>query len=209
MLLDTIKNGIYFILPQGLPTDEVLALAASTLAGGIGMLQYREKEKPARLMVTEVEQLLTLTRPLGVPLIINDRVDVALACGADGVHLGLEDMPVGIARELLGPGVIVGATTPDAQSLLDAESQGASYVAIGPAFASPTKPDKAVAGLDAIRRTVAQAQTPVCAIGGIDALTLPRLLHEGITLYAVISGIAGGNDPEAAACRLVELASAS
>jgi thiamine-phosphate pyrophosphorylase len=202
-----LNSGIYFILPPDLPTDALLALARAALAGGVGMLQYREKSKHTRRMLEEVTRLLEHTRPAGVPLIVNDRVDVAMACSADGVHLGQEDMPVRAARGILGPEIIIGATTPDSATLHEAEAAGASYVAIGPAFASPTKPEKPVAGIDAIRRTVREATVPVCAIGGICAENLPVLVGEGVALYAVISGISAARDPETAARELVRIAS--
>ena len=207
MRIDQLKSGIYFILPPDLPTDALLGLAQAALSGGVGMIQYREKSKHTRRMLAEVTRLLEHTRPAGVPLIVNDRVDVALACSADGVHLGQEDMPVSQARGILGPEVIIGATTPDAITLREAEAAGASYVAIGPAFASPTKPEKPVAGIGPIRRTVREATVPVCAIGGICAGNLPDLVGEGVALYAVISGISAADDPEAAARELVRIAS--
>ena len=103
MRIEQLNSGIYFILPLDLPTEALLALAQAAVAGGVGMLQYREKSKHTRLMLAEVTLLLEQTRPAGVPLIVNDRVDVALACSADGVHLGQEDMPVKQARGILGP----------------------------------------------------------------------------------------------------------
>ena len=206
MRIEQLNSGIYFILPPDLPTEALLALAQAAVAGGVGMLQYREKSKHTRLMLAEVTLLLEQTRPAGVPLIVNDRVDVALACSADGVHLGQEDMPVNQARGILGSEAIIGATTPDSTTLREAEAAGASYVAIGPAFASPTKPEKPVAGIDPIRRTVREATVPVCAIGGICAGNLPDLVGEGVALYAVISGISGADDPEAAARQLVRIA---
>lgn len=208
MDIELLRSGIYFILPPDLPTDVLIRLAQAAVDGGVGMVQYREKAKHTRLMLAEVIELLERTRPAHVPLIVNDRVDVALACAADGVHLGQDDMPVGRARDLLGPEIILGATTPDSDTQTKAEAEGASYVAIGPAFVSPTKPEKPVAGIAAIRRTVREATVPVCAIGGISAHTLPRLLGEGVALYAVISGISGADDPEAATRELVRISTA-
>ncbi len=203
MPLPCLKSKLYFILPAGLPTPELLRLVEAAVSGGVGMVQYREKAKPTRQMIEEAVRILQLTRPASVPLIINDRADVALAVEAEGVHVGQEDMPVAAARRLLGPCAIVGATTPDAQSVEIAEREGASYAAIGPIFTSPTKPEKAAVGIEAVHRTQQVTRLPVCAIGGINETNIRELVPENVALYAVVSAISSADDPEAATARLV------
>ncbi len=180
MPLPCLKSKLYFILPAGLPTPELLRLVEATVSGGVGMVQYREKAKPTRQMIEEAVRILQLTRPASVPLIINDRTDVTLAVEAD-----------------------VGATTPDAQSVEIAEREGASYAAIGPIFTSPTKPEKAAVGIEAVHRTQQVTRLPVCAIGGINETNIRELVPENVALYAVVSAISSADDPEAATARLV------
>jgi len=205
MPLPCLKSKLYFILPAGLASPELLRLVEAAISGGVGMIQYREKAKPARQMIEEAVRILQLTRPASVPLIINDRTDVALAAEAEGVHVGQEDMPVAMARRLLGPCAIVGATTPDAQSVEIAEREGASYVAIGPIFASPTKPGKAAVGVEAVHRTQQITRLPVCAIGGINEMNIRELVPENVGLYAVVSAISSADDPQASTARLVRM----
>ncbi len=203
MPLPCLKSKLYFILPAGLPSAELLRLVEAAISGGVGMIQYREKAKPTRQMIEEAVRILRLTRLASVPLIINDRTDVALAAEADGVHVGEQDMPVATARRLLGPCAIVGATTPDAQSVAIAEREGASYVAIGPVFGSPTKPEKAAVGVEAVHRTQQATRLPVCAIGGINETNIRELVSQNVALYAVVSAISSADDPQAATARLV------
>jgi len=203
MPLPCLKSKLYFILPAGLPAAELLRLVEAAISGGVGMIQYREKAKPTRQMIEEAVRILRLTRLASVPMIINDRADVALAVEADGVHVGEQDMPVATARRLLGPCAIVGATTPDAQSVATAERDGASYVAIGPIFTSPTKPEKTAIGVEAVHRTQQAPRLPICAIGGINETNIRELVPENVGLYAVVSAISSADDPQAATARLV------
>ncbi len=191
--------------PAGVEKDELLGLVEAALAGGVGMIQYREKSKSTRQMIEEVGRILERCRPAGVPVIVNDRVDVALASGAEGVHLGVDDMPIDMARRLLGPEPIVGATTPTAELVRAAAPQGASYVAVGSIFASPTKPEQAAVGPEVIARAKTATRLPVCAIGGINDENIGLIAREEIALYAVVSGISGAVDPRAATAELVRL----
>jgi len=162
-------------------------------------VQYREKGKTTRDMVEEAIRLVALTRRAKVPLVINDRLDVALAVGADGVHVGTEDMPVAIARRLMGPDAIVGATVDGPDQARAAERDGADYVAIGPIFPSPTKPECMAVGIQAIAEVADAVALPVCAIGGITTHNVALLGEQPAALVAVISGITAADDPRAAA----------
>ena len=200
-----LNSRIYFITPAGMEKDRLLELVEAAVAGGAGMIQYREKDKSARQMIDEVDCILQRCRAAGVPVIVNDRADVALAVGADGVHLGVDDMPVDMARRALGPEPIIGATTPTSELVKAAETQGASYVAVGAIFPSPTKPEKAAVGPEVIARAKAATGLPICAIGGINAENIGLIAGEKIALYAVVSGISEAADPQAATAELVRL----
>lgn len=171
----------------------------AALAGGVTVLQLRDKEATARELYETGQRLLPLARRHGVPLLINDRLDVALALGADGAHLGRGDLPLAAARRL-APGLILGYSVNRPEHLAHAEACGADYVGIGPVFATSTKGDTApVLGLDGLRRLVAQAHLPCVAIGGITLATAAAVRATGVAGVCVISAVLGQADVAAAA----------
>ncbi len=200
----SLQSKIYFVLPADQELARLEKLVHQAIAGGVGMIQYREKRKTTRKMVEEATRLRRITKASDVPLIINDRVDIALAVGADGVHVGAHDMPVALARRMLVPRGLIGATTPDRRSIKVAEQEGADYVAVGPVFASPTKPEKAAVGVETVLKRLRQSSLPVCAIGGINAENAAELADTRISLAAVVSAIADADDPAEAVRRLNE-----
>ena len=183
-----------------------MAMVRGVVRAGVGLVQYRSKGQSTQAMVEQARALLKVTRPAQVPLIINDRVDVALAAGADGVHIGQEDMPPNDARRLMGPHAIVGVTAPQVQSARRAERAVASYVSCGPIFPSPTKPDRQPVGLAPLQRLQQAASLPICAIGGINENTIVDLAEASPSLIAVGSAISHSEAPETAARRLVQAA---
>ncbi|MFP3903861.1 MAG: thiamine phosphate synthase [Armatimonadota bacterium] len=199
-----LTSKVYFVLPADQELARLESLVQQAIAGDVGMIQYREKRKTTRKMVEEANRLRQITGASAVPLIINDRVDVALAVGADGVHVGGHDMPVALARRILGPRGLIGATTPDRRSMKVAEDEGADYVAVGPVFASPTKPEKAVVGVETLVKRIQQTSLPVCAIGGINTENAAELAETRISLAAVVSAVADADDPAQAVRQLNE-----
>ncbi|MDR3436268.1 thiamine phosphate synthase [Telmatospirillum sp.] len=177
-------------------TDVVLA----AVAGGVTIVQIREKAATTRAFIEQARALKTALNDSGVPLIVNDRVDVALAIGADGVHLGDDDMPCPEARRILGPTAIIGV------SLAAAPGDGfadADYFAASPVFATDTKPDAGpalgLAGVAMLRRAV---DRPLVAIGGIDQHNAARIIAAGADGIAVVSAIMAADDPTEAAAQL-------
>ncbi len=206
-MLRDIQSRIYFITPaETTNSKQLFELVQAAVRSGVGMVQYRAKNRPTRTMIEEAVALLKITRPAEVPLIINDRVDVALAVGADGVHIGQQDMPPNHARRLMGPHTIVGVTAPQLGAAREAEQAAASYISCGPIFRSPTKPEKPPVGVENLQRLQQAVSLPVCAIGGIGEETIVDLADASPTLIAVGSAISRADDPAAAARRLVELA---
>ncbi len=202
-----IRSRIYFITPaEAANSRQILELVRAVVRSGVGMVQYRAKNQPTRTMVEEVKALLKITRPAQVPLIINDRVDVALAVGADGVHVGQQDMAPNDARRLMGPHAIVGVTAPELSAAREAEYAAASYISCGPIFASPTKPEKPPVGVKKLQQLQQAVSVPVCAIGGINEKTIMDLADATPALVAVGSAISEAADPAATARRLVQLA---
>lgn len=184
-------------LAAGRPLGEIVAAA---LRGGVSMVQLREKEMATRAFVEEARALKALLAPHGAPLLINDRVDVALACGADGVHVGQSDMPVALARALLPKGAIIGLSITGAEDLARPDAEEADYLGVGPIYAQATKADATaplgVAGFAALRALSAK---PMMVIGGVTPAAGAPLLAAGADGLAVVSAIIAARDPQAAA----------
>jgi thiamine-phosphate pyrophosphorylase len=162
-------------------------LARALFSGGALIVQIRDKLTPAQVLLAEVEEVLR-NAPRGARIIVNDRADVARLAGADGVHLGQEDLAPALARRVLDPGQIVGYSTHNLPQAVQADRESVDYIAVGPIFATTTKtnPDPVV-GLDHLREICARVTRPVVAIGGITLATLEDVLACGVTSVAVIS----------------------
>ena len=193
-----------------LVTDRALSLGRSTvevvraaIRGGVSCVQLREKGCSTREFVDEARLLKALLAGTGVPLFINDRLDVALAVGADGVHLGQNDLAIADARRLVGNRMIIGISAESVADAIRAEAEGADYIGASPVFTTPTKTDTApplgLAGLRAIRRAV---QLPLVAIGGINADNAAAVLRAGADGLAVVSAIVSAPCPRTAAAGL-------
>ncbi|MCS7082901.1 MAG: thiamine phosphate synthase [Bacteroidetes bacterium] len=179
------------------PLEEVVLEA---VRGGVKMVQLREKRASTRQYVELAERLHALLRPLGVPLIINDRVDVALAVGAEGVHIGQQDMPYEHARRLLGPEAIIGLSVESMEELAEAEAYEVSYLSISPVFPTPTKTDtKGAWGLEGLAEARRRSRHRLVAIGGIGPHNVRLVLEAGANGIAVVSAICAAPDPREAA----------
>jgi thiamine-phosphate pyrophosphorylase len=181
----------------------LLDVVRAALRGGATVVQLRDKESSTRAMIELGRALRPLTRAAGVPLIVNDRVDVAVAIGAEGVHVGQDDMPAPLARQIAGPQAILGVSASTLQEALQAEREGADYLGVGAVFGTPSKADAGapigVEGLALIARAVS---IPVVAIGGITVDNAASIIRAGAAGVAVISAVMGATDPEDAARRL-------
>lgn len=181
----------------------ILEVAREAISGGATVLQLREKEFSARRLVEVGRQLRELTREAGVTFIVNDRVDVALAVDADGVHLGQDDLPVEEARKILGPGKIIGVSTHSVEQALEAQRRGADYLGVGPIYETWTKEDaEAPLGPDILRRLVPMVHIPVVAIGGIKAHNAAEAVAAGADGVAVITAVVAAEDVAGAAREL-------
>lgn len=185
---------------RALPAGVTLAQAVeAALDGGVTCLQLREKTASAGEILALARTLLPLCRARRVPLLINDRVDIALAAGADGVHLGRDDLPLPEARALLGPDRILGATAHTVEEALRAQAEGADYLGVGAMFPTGTKTDTVPTSADTLKAICAAVSIPVVAIGGVNAQNLPTLAGTGIAGAAVVSAIFSQRDLTAAA----------
>lgn len=199
-------RGLYAITPDSDDTEGLARRVRSALAGGARLIQYRNKSADGHTHLAQARALLSLCREFGVPLIINDHVDLALKIGADGVHLGSEDGSIPDARRMLGTEKILGVSCYNRLDLAqEAARCGADYVAFGSFFPSGVKPGAVAADLDLVRRAKAEQSLPVVAIGGIDAQNGGALVECGADALAVISAVFSAPDIEAAARRLANL----
>ena len=204
-MLYGLRSKVYYLTPAVLPDRAALvSLVERVVAAGVGLVQYRVKDAPTRRMYEDVVALLRVTRSAAVPLLVNDRLDLALAAGADGVHVGEEDLPTNVVRRMMGPAAIVGVSADTPAEAREAEQRGASYVACGALFPSLTKPEKAVIGPEGLQAVQRATSLPVCAIGGITLDNLVMLQAANPAMIAVISAINDAPDPAQAARELVE-----
>ena len=174
------------------------------IAGGGRLVQFREKEWPLRRCLPLLEDLRRRAKQAGIGFVVNDRLDLALAVEADGLHLGQDDLPASVARRLLPPSMFLGVSTHSLEQARQAEREGADYVAVGSIFPTATKPEFQLVGLDLLR-TVRQAiAAPLVAIGGITADNAEEAVRAGADGVAVISAVCGARDPAEATRRLLE-----
>jgi thiamine-phosphate pyrophosphorylase len=196
-----IDFGLYLVTDRGLSGGRPLEkIVRESVAGGVTVVQLREKDAGTREFLRQALALRQTASRLGIPFIINDRVDVALACRADGVHLGQEDMPCALARGIVGKHMTIGVSVSTVDEAVEAEADGADYLGVGPLFATATKVDTVPATglgiLQAIRRAV---RIPLVGIGGLNAANAGDVIRAGADGVAVVSAIIASPDPEAAA----------
>jgi thiamine-phosphate pyrophosphorylase len=211
MTIQPVDYSLYVItdaqLSRGRSHRQVIQAA---IRGGATMVQYREKNASTRKMIDEALELRDLCRAHGVPFIVNDRVDVTLAVGADGVHVGQDDMPASLARKLIGPDKILGVSAENVEQARAAIADGADYVGAGAIFATTTKADAnkpiEIPGLLKIARV---CTIPVVGIGGINASNATSVIHSGAAGIAVISAIVSADDVEHAARELRNIVDAA
>lgn len=189
--------GLYLVtsgaLSRGRSTVEI---ARAALAGGVKLIQLREKDLPLRRLMDLAGEIRQLTSEAGALLIVNDRIDVALSVGADGVHLGQDDLPVDAARRI-APDLIIGASTHSPDEALRAEADGASYINIGPLFPTGTKPDwtGACLGLEGLGAVSSAARGPFTVMGGIKRQHIPELVAAGARTIALVTAVTMADDP--------------
>ncbi len=197
--------SLYFITDStGYTEDEFLYRVEQALLGGVTLLQLREKNRTTRAYVALAEKVHALAKRYGVPLIIDDRVDVALAADAEGVHLGAEDLPIAVARRLMGAGKIVGATAKTVPWAIDAYAQGADYLGVGAIYPTTTKVKTVLTSVDTLRAICHAVPIPVNAIGGLNKGNLDLLKGIPIAGICVVSAIMKAAQPRQAAMELKE-----
>ena len=202
--------GVYLVTEEALSagrTSEEIAVAA--LDAGVRIVQVREKEGTARRALEIAMALRGVTRERAALLLVNDRLDLALAAEADGVHLGQDDLPVATARGLLGPDALIGLSITDPEQLDAPDVREADYLGVGAVFPTGSKADARHTGLELLAAARAAVDLPIVAIGGIAAENAAAAVRAGADVLAVISAIAAAPDPGSAARRLLEVVAVS
>ena len=178
---------------------DLLDFLEACIRGGVDVVQLRDKRLEARPLLARAEAALDVCRRHDVPFILNDRPDLALACGADGVHVGQDDAPPALARRILGPDAVVGLSTHAPAELDASRAEPVDYVSAGPVTATPTKPSRAGVGLEYLSYAVANADHPVWVTGGVAPDTAPAMAAAGARRFVVVRWLTEAADPEAAA----------
>ncbi len=200
-------STLYFITDStDFSEEEFLFRTEEALKGGATLIQLREKDKTTREYIALAEKVHILTKKYNVPLIIDDRIDVVMAIGAEGVHLGQSDMPIDIARKILGSGLIIGATAKTASQALEAYEQGADYLGVGAIYPTTTKVKTVLTSTDTLKDICQAVPIPVNAIGGLNKTNTDILQGIDIAGVCVVSAIMKANNPKAETETLLNIA---
>ena len=207
MKIKNIDYSLYLVTDRGLARGRsTLEIVRAAVQGGVTCVQLREKECSTLDFIEQAITIKDFLKTRGVPLIINDRVDVALAIEADGVHLGQTDMPLKIAKKILADSMIIGISAESLEDAIEAEKGGADYLGVSPIYGTPTKTDTAPPlGLDGLRAIRQAVHVPLVGIGGLNRDNSAAVIQNGGDGVAVVSAIVATDDPEAAAGELKQL----
>ncbi len=198
-----LDTTLYFITDStGLNDDELFRITEQALAGGATIMQLREKNRSTREYIRLAKHVHEISLRYKVPLIIDDRLDVAMAVNAEGVHLGQSDMPVKTARKIVSDKMIIGATTKTVEQALEAEESGADYLGVGAIYPTTTKVKTVLTSVDTLKDICKAVNIPVNAIGGLNKTNCGILEGTGISGICVVSAIMKSDDPKKAASEL-------
>jgi thiamine-phosphate pyrophosphorylase len=186
---------------------DIINIVKQALKGGVTVVQLREKELSTRQFVERASELKKILKPYNVPLIINDRVDIALAIEADGVHIGQSDMPLEMVKKIVPGNMIIGLSVETVQQVREAEGLEVDYLGVSPIFSTPTKTnfDERPWGLEGLRKARAISKHIIVGIGGINADNAEDVIKAGADGIAVVSGICSADDPETASRELIKI----
>ncbi|MFA0609691.1 thiamine phosphate synthase [Vibrio sp. 10N.222.49.B4] len=197
---------LYLVTDDQQDLETLKFVVEQAIAGGVTMVQVREKHGDVRAFIERAQAVKSILAGSGVPLIINDRMDVSLAVDADGLHLGQSDMPAELARQLIGPDKILGLSIETEQQLREADSLPIDYIGLSALFATPTKTNlKKYWGYDGIKMALETTKLPIVGIGGINESNIPQLVESGIHGLALVSAICHAEDPKQATQDLLSL----
>jgi len=207
MKFSNIDYSLYLVTDRGLARGRsTLEVVKAAVAGGVTCIQLREKDCSTLEFIEQALAIRSFLEAHNIPLIINDRLDVALAVAADGVHLGQNDMPLEMARKIAGRSMLIGISTESVQDAVAAEKGGADYLGVSPIYATPTKTDTAPPlGLEGLQEIRKQVKIPLVGIGGLNKSNAAEVIRGGADGVAVVSAIVAADDPETSAMNLKQI----
>jgi len=207
MKLHNVDYSLYLVTDRGLARGRsTLEIVRAAVDGGATVVQLREKDCSTREFIEQALAIKDFLKDRAVPLIINDRLDVAQAVKADGVHLGQTDMPLKVAKKILGDSMIIGISAESLQDAVEAEKGGADYLGVSPIYATPTKTDTALPlGLEGLREIRKAVRIPLVGIGGLNRDNAAEVIRNGADGVAVVSAIVAADDPQKAADALRQI----
>jgi thiamine-phosphate pyrophosphorylase len=198
-----LKHSLYLIAASDLAGERPLEkVVKEAVAGGVDVIQLRERNLHSKGIYSLAKKIKETTDTTSARLLINDRVDIAMAVGADGVHLGQNGIPVETVRRMVGHGMVIGVSTHNLEEAKKAENEGADYIFFSPVFATRCKPGADPKGIDALLEICSLVDIPVVALGGVNETTLPQLVARGVTNAAVMSAILTSKNPKQTASQL-------
>lgn len=196
--------GVYLVTDRALCLGrDLVDVVSAAVQGGASLVQLREKNCDTRDFVALARRVREVLEPAGVPLLVNDRIDVALACGAQGVHVGQSDMHPADVRALVGPDALVGLSVETMEHIREADSLGVDYLGVGPVYATATKPDHSKPwGMEGLRKARAVSSLPMVAIGSVNLDNATQVMEQGMDGVAVVSALCSAHSPRDAARQL-------
>lgn len=200
-----IDLSLYLVTEESIAIEELTKIIAQSVSGGVSIVQLREKNNSSLSFYKKASALKQLLNELSIPLIINDRVDIALAVGADGIHIGQDDLPLPVVKKMIPEDMIVGVSVSTLEEALKAERNGADYIGVGSVFPTKTKQDATLMALEDLGEICRGVSIPAVAIGGITADNISALSESGLSGTAVVSAIMNADNPKTASESLLKI----
>jgi thiamine-phosphate pyrophosphorylase len=200
-----IDLSLYLVTEESIAIEELTKIIAQSVSGGVSIVQLREKNNSSLSFYEKASALKQLLNELSIPLIINDRVDIALAVGADGIHIGQDDLPLPVVKKMVPEDMIVGVSVSTLEEALEAERNGADYIGVGSVFPTKTKQDATLMALEDLGEICRGVSIPAVAIGGITADNMSALSNSGLSGTAVVSAIMNADNPKTASESLLKI----
>ncbi|WHY57962.1 thiamine phosphate synthase [Peribacillus simplex] len=200
-----IDLSLYLVTEESIALDELTKIIAESVSGGVSIVQLREKNNSSLSFYKKASALKQLLNELSIPLIINDRVDIALAVAADGIHIGQDDLPLTVVKQMVPEDMIVGVSVSTLEEALEAERNGADYIGVGSIFPTKTKQDATLMAIGDLEEICRSVSIPAVAIGGITADNISALSDRGLSGTAVVSAIMNAESPKSASESLLKI----
>lgn len=200
----TMKDGLYLVTEESTPIELLLEIVEKAVKGGVTIVQLREKQSTGKAFYEKAKKLKELLDRYDVPLMINDRIDIALAIGASGVHIGQNDLPLHVVRKMLPSSMKIGISVSTVEQAQEAEKDGSDYIGVGAVFPTKTKKDARVLPAGRLVEIIESVNIPAFAIGGINLDNIHTLKNQGLAGVSVVSAIMNAKRPELAASLLKE-----